>query len=235
MNSSMTDFNSEFLDYDDSPFECDDGNSLYESVTDDLFKRNELTVKKKKNPKRCQHFKWSTQEDNKLRQLVLVFGVNNWKNLVKNMEGRNSRQCRERWQYYLNPYLKIGNWTKEEDELILQKREELGPKWMTIKKYFRFRTDAMIKNRYNALIKFEQQRKKGLEYFQNLYQSFNPKKIVSQKSSQPSAKTQNEIQHEDSLESDQLNLFSCFSQIGNNDDEAEFFLENDDFSFEMDI
>ena len=234
MNNSITDFNSEFLDYDDLPFECDNGNNLYESVTDDLFKGNNLTVKKKKNPKRCQHFKWSTQEDNKLRQLVFVFGDNNWKNLAKNMEGRNSRQCRERWQYYLNPHLKIGNWTKEEDELILQKREELGPKWMTIKKFFMFRTDAMIKNRYNALIKFKQQRKKDLEYLQNLCQNLKQKKIISQKSSQPSAKSQNTILHEDNLKPDQLSLFNCFSPIENNDDD-EFFLENDDFSFEMDF
>lgn len=107
-SSNSTTFGTEFLDIDDSSFEFDDENNSNEPVLDNIFSVNKSTVGKKKNPKKCKHFKWSLKEDNQLRQLVFIFGTNNWKNLAKKKDGRNSRQCRERWQYYLNPYLKIG-------------------------------------------------------------------------------------------------------------------------------
>ena len=87
----------------------------------------------------------------------MIFGQNNWRYLAKNMEGRNPRQCRERWLYYLNPNLNHANWTKEEDEMIMKLRKEYGPKWMLISKYFSNRTDAMIKNRYNVLIRMKKE------------------------------------------------------------------------------
>ena len=126
------------------------------------------------------------------------------------------------------------NWTKEEDQLILQKTKELGPKWMTIKKFFRFRTDAMIKNRYRELMRIDQKREKYIEYYKNLCQNvLNKKDHVSPKSSPSSTKKQDEKQHIDNSKPDQSSYFNCFSQNENNDDE--FFLENDDFSFEMDF
>lgn len=121
------------------------------------------------------HQKWSKEEDEKLKKLVEEFGVNDWRHLAKKMEGRNSRQCRERYQYYLNPSLIQGQWTREEDELIISLRNNLGPQWMKISKYFEHRTDAMIKNRYNLLVRtsIRQNRKK-------LSKSAKKKKIVEQ-------------------------------------------------------
>lgn len=75
-----------------------------------------------------------------------------FENLPNNLSGNSLN--------YLNPFLKISHWTKEEDELIIKKREELGPKWMIIKNFFINRTDAMIKNRYRNLMKI---RKKNEE------------------------------------------------------------------------
>ena len=126
----------------------------------------------RKKPIYKPHNKWSKEEDNHLRILVEEFGENDWRHLAKKMEGRNSRQCRERWQYYLNPKLKQGEWTIEEDELIITKRNELGPKWMTISKYFDNRTDAMIKNRYNLLIRKEK-RSREKNKSQNIKDEFD--------------------------------------------------------------
>ena len=131
--------------------------------------------KQKKKPIFIPHKKWSKEEDEKLKKLVEEFGVNDWRHLAKKMEGRNSRQCRERYQYYLNPSLIQGQWTREEDELIISLRNNLGPQWMKISKYFEHRTDAMIKNRYNLLVRnsIRQNRKK-------LSKSAKKKKIVEQ-------------------------------------------------------
>ena len=149
-NSSSITPEVEFLNELEHPFDLDEMHFLDSKPT---MEKEESLIKTRKKPVFCSHYKWSKFEDDLLRELVVKFGENDWRHLAKKMEGRNSRQCRERWQYYLNPNLKVGNWTKEEDELILKKREELGPKWMTIKNFFKNRTDAMIKNRYKHLMK----------------------------------------------------------------------------------
>ena len=114
----------------------------------------------RKKPIFRPHCKWSKEEDEKLKELIIEYGENDWRHLAKKMEGRNSRQCRERWNYYLNPRLKHGKWTEEEDSLIIQKHQEIGPRWMEISKLFENRTDAMIKNRYNYLIRNQKRQNK---------------------------------------------------------------------------
>jgi len=36
------------------------------------------------------------------------------------IKGRSGKQCRERWFNNLNPNVKKGNWTAEEDQIIFQ-------------------------------------------------------------------------------------------------------------------
>lgn len=133
--------------FDFPPNEDEDEDELFD---DDLLDAR-LFSRKKKKPIFSKHKKWTKEEDSKLLKMVVIFGAKDWRNLSKHMEGRNSRQCRERWQNYLNPNLNFNNWTLEEDKLLLEMREKHGPKWKLISKYFTNRTDAMIKNRYNAL------------------------------------------------------------------------------------
>ena len=133
-----------------------DANDLndYINYDDNLIDTNSF-LKNKKKPKFSQHKKWTKEEDMKLLHMVEIFGFKDWRNLSKNIEGRNTRQCRERWQNYLNPNLNHENWTLEEDNILLKMRDEYGPKWKLISKYFTNRTDQMIKNRYNALIRID--------------------------------------------------------------------------------
>jgi len=46
---------------------------------------------------------------------------------------RNGKQCRERWLNFLNPSIRKGKWTVQEDLLLLQKQKEFGGnKWSKI-------------------------------------------------------------------------------------------------------
>lgn len=99
-------------------------------------------IVKKKQP-------FTEAEDAKLIRLVQFFGTNSWKIISAYLEGRTQRQCRERYKTYLAPGIKRTPWTKEEDELIIKKYKEYGPKWATISKFFVGRTDNTIKNRFN--------------------------------------------------------------------------------------
>lgn len=97
------------------------------------------------------HQMFSDEDDDRLRRLVETYGVGKWEIIAKNMNGRNPRQCRERWEYYLSPTLNHEPWSQEEDTLLLAKYKEYGSKWVRIAAFFRNRTDAMVKNRYHVI------------------------------------------------------------------------------------
>ena len=67
------------------------------------------------------------------------------------MEGRNARQCRERWKHYLSPKVSTGPWTEAEDQLLNEKYSEYGSQWARISKFFMNRTDITVKNRWISL------------------------------------------------------------------------------------
>ena len=72
------------------------------------------------------------------------------------MDGRNVRQCGERFQFYLDEKTKnTERWSKEEDEILLSKFKEFGPRWKLMEPFFVKRNMYSIKNRYKALAKLE--------------------------------------------------------------------------------
>lgn len=90
-------------------------------------------------------------EDKKLIALVARYGEDDWGMITKYMIGRNVRQCRERWNKYLNPNLKKDPWTEEEDNLLMKKYYEIGPRWKEFSYFFQSRTDLNIRNRFKRL------------------------------------------------------------------------------------
>lgn len=98
--------------------------------------------------------KFTNEEDQKLSDIVTNAGTKiDWKKIAAQMEGRSARQCKERWTKYLSPSIKTTPWTPQEDELLMNKFNELGPKWVTITQYLPGRSDTSIKNRWLLLTK----------------------------------------------------------------------------------
>ncbi|KAM3301720.1 hypothetical protein P3S67_016222 [Capsicum chacoense] len=64
---------------------------------------------------------WSEEEDNQLRAYVEQFGHPNWRQLPK-YAGlmRCGKSCRLRWMNHLRPGLKKGNYSHEEEQLIIK-------------------------------------------------------------------------------------------------------------------
>ena len=96
---------------------------------------------------------FSPEEDFKLKQLVAKYGQDNWTAIEKEMPGRNSRQCRERYRHYLSPNISHRPWTEEEDKMLLRMVNEVGSKWVKISKFFENRSDISIKNRWVVLMR----------------------------------------------------------------------------------
>lgn len=111
--------------------------------------------------------KFSASEDTLLQGLVEKHGTSDWKLIAEFMPNRTSRQCRERWKYYLDPQLNSlspTKWTREEDEKLIAKYYEYGPKWSQIAHFFPQRTDINLKNRFHRL---ERLRMRGISDHQS--------------------------------------------------------------------
>ena len=100
--------------------------------------------------------KFTPEEDALLLSLVKEHGSKDWIKISQLMNGkRNPRQCRERYKNYINPDLRKDNWTKEEDELLIQKYAEFGGKWNKIAKYFVNRSDNHLRNRWMMIARHQ--------------------------------------------------------------------------------
>lgn len=102
--------------------------------------------------------KFTPEEDKKLIELVSNATDVDWNKIAAQFSNRNPRQCRERWQNYLNPALTSNNWTEEEDQLILERFKEMGPHWNAIGRTFVGRSGNAVRNRYLVLMRHQQKK-----------------------------------------------------------------------------
>lgn len=92
--------------------------------------------------------KFTPAEDALLVEIVGKIGCDDWAEVARHVEGRNPRQCRERWNNYVNPSIAKVPWTDAEDRLLEQKYKEFGSKWHLIAGYFPNRSKNNIKNHW---------------------------------------------------------------------------------------
>lgn len=92
------------------------------------------------------------EEDEKLKELTEKYGTYNWIIISSFMNGRTSKQCRDRYCNYLKPEFFGGQWSNEEDDLLAKLYAKHGPKWAIIKKSFPYRSQNSLKNRWNFFL-----------------------------------------------------------------------------------
>jgi hypothetical protein len=94
----------------------------------------------------CRNFE--RHEDELLIELVKKHGTDSWSTVAAALGNRTARQCRNRYTLFLAPGLNNAPWTPEEDDLLKQQYELIGPKWSLLRQFFPGRTDLNIKNRF---------------------------------------------------------------------------------------
>ncbi|XP_009602702.1 transcription factor MYB3-like [Nicotiana tomentosiformis] len=94
---------------------------------------------------------WSSKEDLLLTNYIKENGEGQWRSLPKNAGLlRCGKSCRLRWMNYLRPGIKRGNFSQDEEDLILRLHSLLGNRWSLIAGRLPGRTDNEIKNYWNT-------------------------------------------------------------------------------------
>ena len=69
------------------------------------------------------------------------------------MEGRQGKQCRERWHNHLNPSISKEPWNEQEEWTLFLLHKLYGNKWAVLTQLIKGRTDNTIKNHWNSIMK----------------------------------------------------------------------------------
>ncbi|KND04208.1 uncharacterized protein SPPG_01641 [Spizellomyces punctatus DAOM BR117] len=97
---------------------------------------------------------WTNQEDNALLQAVQIHGQN-WRLVASLVPTRNTRQCKEHFLRVLSRRSDVSSpvpyWSKEEDEILLDAYQEVGPRWTLIKDRLEGRNEGACEKRLKKL------------------------------------------------------------------------------------
>ncbi|GAM19922.1 hypothetical protein SAMD00019534_030970 [Acytostelium subglobosum LB1] len=95
---------------------------------------------------------WTKEEDEILMSQFLKYngmGERSWQRIAEALDGRTGHQCLHRWQKTLDPTIKRGRWSDEEDDQLRKAVELYGRgNWILIKNHVPGRTDMQCRERW---------------------------------------------------------------------------------------
>lgn len=94
--------------------------------------------------------KFTEIDDIKLIKAVKEKGKD-WKIISTMIGNKTARQCRDRYNNYLSPFVQNKKWSIEEERILIEKYSLYGPKWSFLTRFFNNRAAVNIKNHCTKL------------------------------------------------------------------------------------
>lgn len=100
---------------------------------------------------------WTNIEDEILKASIAKYGLNQWARVSSLLARKTPKQCKARWNEWLDPSIKKIEWNKEEDEKLLHLAKLMPTQWRTIAPLVG-RTANQCLERYQKLLDEAEQR-----------------------------------------------------------------------------
>src|ERR1700761_6986364 len=94
---------------------------------------------------------WTNIEDEILKAAISKYGLNQWARVSSLLARKTSKQCKARWDEWLDPSIRKIEWSKEEDEKLLHLAKLMPTQWRTIAERVG-RTATQCLERYQKLL-----------------------------------------------------------------------------------
>ncbi len=85
----------------------------------------------------------------------MKYGLNQWSRISSLLQRKSAKQCKQRWYEWLDPSIKKTEWTRAEDEKLLQLARVFPSQWRTIAPFVG-RTPTQCYERYEKLLDMAQ-------------------------------------------------------------------------------
>jgi len=141
---------------DDRSREDDDGEDDDGADDADAFNRRRVTYRGGKGVTQ----QWTREEDDELVALIAKYGAKRWSYIASHMRTRRGKQCRDRYLNHLRPGIKTGEWSAEEEQILIEGHKALGTKWAALAKLLVGRPENAIKNHWHATLRCKTERHK---------------------------------------------------------------------------
>lgn len=100
---------------------------------------------------------WTNIEDEVLKAAISKYGLNQWARVSSLLARKTPKQCKARWNEYLDPSIRKIEWSKDEDEKLLHLAKLMPTQWRTIAPVVG-RTAIQCLERYQKLLDDAEQR-----------------------------------------------------------------------------
>ncbi|ORY15617.1 pre-mRNA splicing factor component-domain-containing protein [Clohesyomyces aquaticus] len=103
---------------------------------------------------------WSNVEDEVLKAAISKYGLNQWARCASLIAKKTAKQCKARWNEWLDPSIKKTEWSREDDEKLLTMAKLLPTQWRTIAPIVG-RTATQCLERYQKLLDEQEAKESG--------------------------------------------------------------------------